>query len=176
MKSFLKAFSVAVVAFAFPAYAADEDILPEPTDDISSYRTAGDWTIFQNATRGSCFITRTDESNGTAVQIGLTKDQQAGYIGVFSKTADIQEGVKDISILVNDNIYVGKSKAFSQSLNDGYKGGYVLSNNKQLRLDLEKGGTMVAFPDSPYMVIIDLKGAGNAIYEGRECNKKLQGE
>lgn len=173
MKFLFKACAVAAIALSSPAFANDEDILPVPTDEISVYREVGPWTVYQNDTRASCFITMTDETHGTAVQMGLTKDHMAGYVAVFSKTADVEEGViNDIALIINDNLYAGKSKTFSDPLREGYEGGYVLAD-KQMRLDLERGKELIAFPDSPRMIVVSLKRSGDAIYEARQCNQSL---
>ncbi len=178
MKSLTAGSLVLSFALATMAMASDEEaypeaeVLPEASDEIEKYRNAGDWSIYRNMTRGSCFMTRTDDYGG-AVQMGLTKDGNYGYVGVFVKGAEVEEGVKDIAIVVNDNIYVGESSSATHIEGD-YQGGYILSNNKQLRLDLEKADEMIAFPDAPYMVTVDLKGSRNAIFEVRKCTEELQ--
>lgn len=174
MKKFNLICAAVAFAVAAPAFAGDEDVLPMSTDEITMYRNAGDWSVHQNLTRKTCFISRSGE-NGGLIQMGLTKEEDYGYVGIFSKNLDVEEGIKEIAILVNDNVYVGHSKGVTHNLEGGYKGGYVLGQGKEFRMDLEKGEELIAFPDSPYVYIVNLKGSSNAIYEARKCTNELQG-
>lgn len=146
----------------------EADVLPEATDEVERYRAAGDWTVYANLTRKTCFMTRLYD-NGGAVQMGLTKDGEYGYIGVFVKGAEVEGDIEDVTALINDNIYTGKGYPATH-----LEGGYILANNTKLRYDLGKGEKMVAFPDSGYGVIVDLKAVGNAIFEVRKCTEELQ--
>ncbi len=146
--------------------------MPEASDVVETYRTAGDWAIFANKTRKNCYMEKTDDFGG-AIQMGLTKSGEYGYIGMFIKGAEIEQDVTDIAISVNGNVYVGEANAATH-LEGGYQGGYILSNNPQLRYDLGKADEMYAFPDAPYMVTVDLKGARNAIFEVRKCTEELR--
>ena len=159
---------------ATPAFAADQDVLPVNTDEIAQYRNVGDWGVHENLTRGSCFISRADDA-GHLVQIGLTRDNDYGYIGIFQKGIELEEGTNAVAIVVNGNLYVGESKTVAHGASDGYQGGYVIANDKQLRLDLEQQKEMIVFPDQPFTVTVNLDHVRNAIYEARECTRKLQG-
>jgi len=152
--------------------SAEAEVLPEASDDVERYRAAGEWTVYANLTRKTCFMTRLYD-NGGAVQMGLTKNGEYGYIGVFVKGAEVEGDIDDVTALINDNIYIGKGYPATH-LADGYQGGYILANNTKLRYDLGKGEEMVAFPDTGYGVIVDLKAAGNAIFEVRKCTEELQ--
>jgi len=160
-----------------PALAADQDVLPLNSDEIVQYRNVGQWVVHENRTRGSCFISRSDDA-GHLVQIGLTKDSDYGYVGIFQKGIELQEGTNAVAILVNDYLYVGESKAVVHGTSGGYDGGYVLAegeNRKQLRRDLEKQKEMIIFPDKPYAVKVNLDHVRNAIFEARACTKELRG-
>ncbi len=180
----LKFTSIAVsIALSIPAIAsateeqtgyAEAEVLPSATDEIGKYRRAGEWTVFENKTRKSCFMTRTDESGG-AVQMGLTKSGEYGYIGIFVKGAQVEDEIKEVAIVVNGNVYVGEANPATH-LEGNYQGGYILANNTKLRHDLGKGDELVAFPDAPYSVLVDLKDAGKAIFEVRKCTSELQEE
>jgi hypothetical protein len=174
MKMIPKTIAVLLLGAAMPALAADQDVLPVNTDEFAQYRNVGEWGVHENLTRGSCFISRTDDA-GHLVQIGLTKDNEYGYIGIFQKGAKLEEGSNDVAIVVNGNLYVGVAKTVAHGASDGYEGGYVIANDKQLRLDLEKQKEMVVFPDKPFTITVNLDHVRNAIYEARECTKKLQG-
>ncbi len=174
MNTISKIIAVLLLGAATPALAADQDILPLNTDEIAQYRNVGDWVVHQNITRGSCFISRSDDA-GHLVQIGLTRDSDYGYIGIFQKGVELEEGTNAVAIVVNGNLYVGESKTVAHGASEGYQGGYVLANDKQLRLDVEQQGEMIVFPDKPFTVTVNLDHVRNAIYEARECTKKLQG-
>lgn len=177
MNVITKSIAVLLLGAATPALAADQDVLPLNSDEIAQYRNVGDWVVHENRTRGSCFISRSDDA-GHLVQIGLTKDSDYGYIGIFQKGIELEEGTNAVAILVNGNLYVGESKTVVHGASDDYQGGYVIAsdeNKKQLRLDLEKQKEMIVFPDKPFTVTVNLDHVRNAIYEARECTTKLQG-
>lgn len=174
MKMITRTITALLLAAATPALAADQDVLPLNTDEIAHYRDVGQWGVHENLTRGSCFISRADDA-GHLVQIGLTKDNDYGYIGIFQKGIELEEGTNAVAIVVNGNLYVGQSKTVAHGASDGYQGGYVIANDKQLRLDLEQQDEMVVFPDQPFTVTVQLDRVRNAIYEARECTRKLQG-
>lgn len=150
----------------------EAEVLPEASDEIRRYRKAGDWVIYENLTRSTCFMTRNYE-NGGAVQMGLTKDGKYGYIGVFVKGAEVEEEIEDVTVLVNGNLYTGKGYP-AVHLEGDFQGGYLLANNTRLRYDLGKGEELIAYPDQGYGVTFDLKAAGNAIFEVRKCTEELQ--
>ncbi|WP_129431644.1 hypothetical protein [Roseovarius sp. A46] len=172
-----KTIAIFLLCAATPALAADQDVLPLNSDEIAQYRNVGEWVVHENRTRGSCFISRSD-AEGHLVQIGLTNDNNYGYIGIFQRGIELEEGTNAVAILVNGNLYVGASKAVVHGASGDYQGGYVIANDenkKQLRLDLEKQKEMIVFPDKPFTVTVNLDHVRNAIYEARECTTKLQG-
>lgn len=178
MKFLAHVSAVAIALTALPALATEEtdtDVLPSASDVFEVYRKAGAWTVYEDLTRGSCLMTLAGE-NDTVVQIGLTKDLEYGYLGVFSKTFEVEEGTNEIAILVNENVYVGEARSMGGNLRDGYKGGYILSDNTDLRLDIERSEELVAFPDTGYTIGVGLKGARNAIFEVRKCTEELQAQ
>lgn len=156
------------------AWAADEDVLPLASDDIAKYREAGEWTVFENRTRKSCFISRSDDA-GNLVQMGLTRNNLFGYVGIFRKDAEIPEGEEAVAVIVNDNLYVGSAKNVVTGASGNYSGGYILANDRQFRIDLEKSAEMIVFPDMPFSVTVNLGRARDAIFEARECTGKLRG-
>jgi len=175
MNKISRALTAMMILVAGPAIAANEDILPINTDEIAKYRNVSEWTVYENRTRGTCFISRSDAS-GNLVQMGLTKNTEYGYIGIFKKGADVTEDDEMVEVIINDTVYVGTAKKLIHGASGDYKGGYILANDKQVRLDLERAREMVIFPESPYTVSIDLTGGvRNAIYEARECTRKLHG-
>ncbi|SLN46011.1 hypothetical protein ROA7450_02249 [Roseovarius albus] len=173
MKKFYNTCAAIAVVLASPAIASDADVLPSADDDIAIYRTAGPWTVYQNNTRKHCLIAQKGD-NGGLVQMGLSKSGDYGYVGAFSQSAEVQEGLKEVVVLVNDNVYTGEASGVGTGLEDGYKGGYIRVNNPNFVKDLEKEGEMIAFPDTPYIYTINLAGTKNAIYEARKCTEELQ--
>lgn len=149
------------------ANAQDDAVLPTTDDNVEVYWNAAFWTIFKNNSRQSCFIEWRSET--TAVQAGLTKDLSSGYLGAFIKDFETVEGDRAVAILLNGNLYVGTSTTVTQTLSDGFKGGYVLVNNPRFVSDLEEASEFVAFPDSPNTITVTLKTPKNAIDRAREC-------
>lgn len=173
MNKISRAFVATLLLVATPALAATEDVLPVSTDEISTYRGAGEWTVRANETRGTCFISRSDDE-GYLVQMGFTKNSQYGYVGIFKKGADVGEKDEAVAIAINGNLYIGSVKKLVHGASGGYQGGYVVTNDRQLRLDLESQNEMVIFPESPYTVTVNLKDVRNAIFEARKCTRELQ--
>tara|TARA_Y100001933_G_scaffold241705_1_gene268671 strand:- start:5221 stop:5919 length:699 start_codon:yes stop_codon:yes gene_type:complete len=172
-----QAVNLLLLVAATSAIAADQHVLPLSTDQIAHYRDVGEWIVHENRTRGSCFISRTDAA-GHLVQIGLTKDRDYGYIGIFQKGVELGEGTNDVAILINGNLYAGASKNVVQGASGDYRGGQVVAsdaNRKQLRRDLEQQKEMIVFPDKPFTVSVNLDHMRNAIFEARECTTKLHG-
>ncbi|MEM9497058.1 MAG: hypothetical protein AAGA28_03975 [Pseudomonadota bacterium] len=164
----------AMTAFTTPASAQSaQDVLPLTTDDIEKARTWGKWQILRNKTRGHCLGTKSDDSG--VVQMGVTADETMGYVGVFVKQ-DVEAGESDeIVIEVGGETFVGESSGPVGGLGDGWHGGYVLANNQNFRKAIEASDTMVAFPDAPYAVVLNIAGSGDAIYEIAKCSRELAG-
>jgi hypothetical protein len=163
------------IAAAAPLTAQPEDVLPVRGDEISEYRSAGAWNIRQNATRNSCFASYKSDS-GAIVQFGLTRDEQAGYLGLFSNLAGDVADRQEIAVLVNGNLYVGEARGVDPSIEDGYTGGYILINNPEFVSDVEQAKELVAFPETPASYVVDMHGASNAVYEVRKCTRELKAE
>ena len=183
MKSLYLACAAAVALSASAAFASDDDdtrpaqdVLPTVGDAIEPFRNARGWTVYKNLSRQSCFITKSDEDEHSAIQMGLTLDQRYGYVGAFVKGIEPEEGNKHIAVIVNGNLYVGEGTVLEQELPSGLRGGYFLTDSKKFVKDLESSKELIAFPDSPFVVTMDLKGIKPAIYEARECMKELRGE
>lgn len=152
---------------ATSSHAADESILPAAGDKVDTYWDAKYWTVFKNTTRQSCFVEWRGETS--AVQAGLTKAQDAGYLGAFLKDAEFPEGERDVTIVLNGTYYTGKATTVSQSLSGGFNGAYIVVTNPQFVRDLEEAREFVAFQDTPYTVKVALKTPRNAIERVRIC-------
>ncbi|WP_127113950.1 hypothetical protein [Shimia sediminis] len=159
--------AAAMICAASVSHAADESILPTAGDTIETYWSAKWWTVFKNTTRQSCFIEWRGETS--AVQAGLTKAQDAGYLGAFLKDVEFPEGEREVAIVLNGNLYVGNATTVSQSLSGGFTGAYIVVNNPRFITDLEEAREFVAFQDTPNTVTVSLKTPRNAIERARIC-------
>ena len=156
------------ICTASMAYAADEDVLPESTDQIEEFWKATFWTIYKNNTRQSCFIEWRGETS--VVQAGLTKAQDSLYFGAFLKDFEpTNQGDQPIAISLNGNLYVGGTTTVSGKLPDGFEGAYIVVNNPQFVSDLEEAREFVAFPNSPNTATVTLTTPRNAIGRARDC-------
>jgi len=77
------------ISLAATAYA-QSDVLPSANATFEGWGEESGWNILIDKSRNTCFIEAID-SNETVVQMGLTADHKLGYLGVFSKTLEIEE-------------------------------------------------------------------------------------
>lgn len=164
--------ALALCLGATTAMAADDFVLPTTMDEIKTFRNVSGWTVYQDKTSKSCFFSKGTEDGNALVQMGLTKNSAFGYIGLFSKGVEPETKAENIAVVINDNIYVGMVNQVRQTAN-GYHGGYLVGLTEELRKDLNNADEIVAFPDTPYIYIINLKGVKNAIFETRKCMEEL---
>src|SRR6187399_1831276 len=80
----LIAATAAAISSATAAYTQDQSPLPLASDVLVRY---GDdvegWTVYANKTRGDCLIVHSFGPG--SVQMGVTANQEIGYLGVFTK-------------------------------------------------------------------------------------------
>lgn len=173
MNKFFPALAALAIAAASPlSAAAPEDVLPQHGDEISKFRHANGWTIRQNMTRKNCFASY-QTGSGAIVQFGFVEDESAGYLGLFSSNAATPKVNQEVAFIANGNIYTGIATGVGASVSDGYKGGYVVVNNRDFARDIAKGKELVVFPETPEAYIVDMSGAGIAAYEVRKCTGKI---
>ena len=159
---------VAAFAFAMAAYAQSPlpkagDVLVRYGDDVEG------WTVYTNQTRGDCLIVR---SYGPAsVQMGVTANQEVGYLGVFTKEdIGLQNGTKsEIFVSIGGHLYSGVATSTSGELKGGYSGGYILTDNPGFKRDVAKKYEMIVFPETKGAFVVDLKGTYKAMAMGRKC-------
>jgi hypothetical protein len=165
----------ALSAIAIASVAWAEDPIPESGDSLSVFKEMGEWTIYADATRGSCLAERVD-SEGNAMQMGLTKDGSAAYVGVFT-LAEVDFRRNDpIAIAVDGKIFEGKSHGVrSKKLVGGQHGGYIITNNPELVDAIANGEKLIAFPEKVGVFEVDLTGTKVAIDEIRTCTAGLAG-
>ena len=174
MRNFMRLIAVASVALssAMAAHAQTQNPLPKASDVLVRY---GDdiegWTVYANQTRGDCLIVRQD--GPSSVQMGVTANQEVGYLGVFTK-ADIglQNGNQsEIFVSIADHLYSGVATSTSGELKGGYSGGYILTDDPKFKRDVAKQYEMIVFPETKGTFVVDLKGTYKAMAMGRKCLK-----
>ncbi|CAN7227438.1 hypothetical protein LJR245_000826 [Rhizobium leguminosarum] len=172
MRNFMRLIAATSVALssAMAAYAQDQSPLPAASDVLVRY---GDdvegWTVYANRTRGDCLIVRSDGPN--SVQMGVTANQEVGYLGVFTK-ADIglQNGNQSqIFVSIAGHLYSGMATSTSGVLKGGYSGGYILTDDPNFKRDVAKQYEMIVFPETKGTFVVDLKGTYKAMAMGRKC-------
>ena len=161
LKKTFAGIALATALFAGSAFA----------ETFEKYGEVEGWNVFIDHSKKSCMIEKSDDV-GHVVQMGLTRNREVGYLGVFrSGEADIVSGEKrDVAILIGDNIYTGKSTGMRGNITEGYSGGYVVSDNPQFVKDIREQYTMTVFPNQKYTFTVDLTGTYKAIDLGRKCN------
>ena len=162
----------AALSSATAAYAQTQNPLPKASDVLVRY---GDdvegWTVYANQTRGNCLIVRQD--GPSSVQMGVTANQEVGYLGVFTKEdIGLQNGTKSkIFISIDGHLYGGDATSSSGELTRGYSGGYILTNDPKFKRDVAKRYKMTVFPETKAAFVVDLKGTYKAMAAGRKCLK-----
>ena len=169
LMTLIAATSVALSS-ATAAYAQTQNPLPKASDVLVRYgEDVEGWTVYANQTRGDCLIVRSDGPN--SVQMGVTANQEVGYLGVFTK-ADIglQDGNKsEIFVSIAGNLYAGVATTTSGELKDGYSGGYILTDDPNFKRDVAKKYKMIVFPETKGTFVVDLTGTFKAMAMGRKC-------
>ncbi len=169
-------FAIALAVFsasAVPTLA--QDVLPSSGDSFTIYGEVEDWTIYLDNDRGTCLAERSD-IEGNVIQMGLTKDQKYGYVGVFTKADIDTKGRQEIAIAVDGEVFAGESHGIkSKKLGGEYSGGYILTNNPDMVTAIANGKTLVAFPEKTGAFTVDLTGTKRAIEEARKCTQEATG-
>lgn len=163
-------------ALAATAVLADSDSpVPSSADQFTVYKDLGDWTVYADGTTKTCLAERVD-GMGNAFQMGLTKDHQYGYIGVFTQ-ADVKiPASQEIEVIVDGKAFVGKSYGIkSKKLRGDYTGGYALTQSQEFVDAIANGEVLIAFPEKEGLFVIDLTGTKKAIEETRACNMEITG-
>jgi hypothetical protein len=171
----LKLVASAAVATVFASQAlAASDVLPSMDSTFTEWGEESGWTIYVDEGRGSCLIERMDE-NANVVQMGLTKDHEFGYLGVFTQNAEVANRKKPIVLSLDGNLYSADAKPKTKNLADGYVGGYFLTNNPGFVEDVMKKYEMIVFPEDSYAFTVSLDGTLKAIEAARKCNMEQNG-
>ncbi|WP_068113372.1 hypothetical protein [Tropicimonas marinistellae] len=175
MKKFTRLAATAIIGIvASHAVFASDEVLPSSDSTFRAWGEESGWNILVDEGRNSCLIEKMDE-NANVIQMGLTKDHEFGYLGVFTKNVDLEGRKEPIVISLGDNLYSGESRQKTKNLADGYMGGYVLTNNPNFVEDIMKQYEMVVFPEDTYAWIVSLDGTMKAIEAARKCNLEVGG-
>jgi hypothetical protein len=172
MRYFMAGLAAASMALSFATAASAQNPVPDASDVLAKYGEVGGWTIYANQTRGDCLLVRS--FGPSSVQMGVTANQDVGYLGVFTKEdIGLQNGKQSkVFISIDGRQYGGEATSTSGELTRGYSGGYILSDDPNLKRDLAKRYKMIVFPETKAAFVVDLKGTYKAMAAGRKCLKQ----
>jgi len=174
-KHTLTALLVAACATLSSAATAQESvaILPSADSVFTKWGEESGWTIYADRTRNSCLIERVDEFENV-VQMGVTEITSIGYMGVFTKSdIELEDGVDPVAVAFDDEIFVGTAQTLTDHLPEGYKGGYIVTDDPEFVDLVRRKYEMVVFPNQDYALIINLDGSLKAIDAARDCFAEL---
>lgn len=160
----------AAIAAVSATFAMAETAGPG-TAGFTKYDVVEGWNVFVDNEKKSCLIERTDAA-GNVVQMGLTKDQQFGYVGVFSKgDTGIKKGKKsEIFLDIDGVLFSSEATGMKGNVTKGYSGGYILANNPVFIDALATKYVMTVFPKQDAVFTVDLHGTYKAMEMARKCN------
>lgn len=169
------ALAAVLLAGLAPAAWAEGSPIPSGSETLTVYAEVEDWTIYSDSATMTCLAERRDDA-GNAVQMGLTKDKEFAYIGVFTHGELPKRDGDKVIIAIDGVTFSGEVKRISsKKLSEGYNGGYLLTNNPDFVKAVAEGKELVAFPESPVAFIVDLTGTKAAIETARKCNSETAG-
>jgi hypothetical protein len=171
MRNFLTLIAATSVALSSAMAAYAQAPVPKASDVLVKYGEVEGWTVFTNQTRGDCLIVR-DYGSGS-VQMGVTANQEVGYLGVFSKEdIGLKNGTKsEVFVSIGGHLYGGVATSTHGELKGGYSGGYILTDNPEFKRAVAKKYEMTVFPETKGAFVVDLKGTYKAMAMGRKCLK-----
>jgi hypothetical protein len=172
MRKFVTLITVTSAVLSFSIGALAQNPVPKASDVLVKYGEVENWTVYANQTRGDCLIVR--EYGLGSVQMGVTADQEVGYLGVFTKEdIGLRNGTKsEIFVTIGGNLYGGIATSTKGELKGGYSGGYILTDDPTFKRDLAKQYEMIVFPETKGTFVVDLKGTYKAMAMGRKCLKQ----
>ena len=145
------------------------------SDSHTFYGSAGGWNVFVDSKKNTCFIEATDDF-GYVVQMGLAReDRSVAYIGIFTKAeTDIEaDQKKGVAIKLGDNLYAGEATGMHGNIPEGYSGGYILTDDPEIVMQIQKQPEMLVFPENSNGFVLDLTGTNKAIEMGKKCNAEI---
>ncbi|MFD3189056.1 hypothetical protein ACFMPD_02120 [Sedimentitalea sp. HM32M-2] len=173
--NFLIKVAAAACVIAGATGAIADSTVPPGNDGFTKFGEVGDWNVFVDNERRSCLIERASDNN--VVQMGLTKDHQFGYLGVFAKgDTGITSGEKEeIFIVIDDAVFSSVATGMKGNVTEGYSGGYILANNPEFIDAVANKHEMIVFPEKEAMFAVDLTGTKKAMEMARTCNAEQGG-
>ena len=166
---------VGAIAAVFATYAIAKDevsVLPNADSVFIKWGEESGWTIYSDRSRNSCLIERVDE-NGDVVQMGLTEIRSIGYLGIFTKAnINLKDGEDPVIVAFDDALFSGLATTKTKHLPDGYKGGYILTDDPNFVDLVKRKYEMVVFPDKDYAIVINLLGSLEAIEAAGRCTEE----
>ncbi len=170
MSKFIASACAAVLAIHMAIPAQANDALPKDNEAFGIYDTVGDWTIYTIKSRKSCLAEKLFGNGELAMQMGATRDQSKGYLGVFT-TEDVelrrkQKVMLDIDGQSFESTGIAKR---TRKLRNGYRGGYIAVTSKALADALADGHTLVVTPARTQAFELSLDGLGKAMEVGARC-------
>jgi hypothetical protein len=167
MRTFITHIVATSVALSVAMAAYADNPLPKASDVLVKYGEVEGWTVYTNQTRGDCLIVRSD--GPSSVQMGVTANQEVGYLGVFTKVdIGLKSGTQSqIFVSIDGHLYGGV--ATTTDAKGGYSGGYILADDPNFKRDVAKKYKMIVFPETKGAFVVDLKGTFKAMAMGRKC-------
>ncbi len=143
-------------------------------ETFNKYGAVEGWNVFVDVEKQACLIEAVDPLENV-VQIGLTNDKEAAYVGAFTKAeTDIKAGnVEDVVLDIDGKLYVGEAKELRGNITKGYSGGYVRSDDPQFIEDIAKSRFMTVFPEKDFAFSVNLAGTFKAIEMAKKCQSEL---
>jgi len=106
MRNFMALLAAASAALSFATAASAQNPVPDASDKLVQYGEVGGWTIYANQTKGDCLIVRS--FGPSSVQMGVTANQDVGYLGVFTKEdIGLQNGTQSKVFISIDGRHYG---------------------------------------------------------------------
>lgn len=170
MNRLFRAAFVVAMALGAAAPLSAQDVLPQENEAYSIYDTVGDWTIYTINSRKSCLAEKLFGNGELVMQMGATKDQSKGYLGVFT-TEDVEiRRRQNVTLDVDGQTFESKGIAKrNRKLRNGYRGGYIAVTTKALVDALASGSMLTVTPARTASYVLDLDGLGDAMKVGSQC-------
>jgi hypothetical protein len=134
------------------------------------------WHVMVDIARGTCLIERSGIDNNV-IQMGITRDGNFGYVGLFSQNAAVLEDreLRRVEIEMGDSVYFGTVVGVSGRLRGGYSGGYVITRDVEFFDDIARQFEMVIRVEGLDPIVVDLGGTLRAVEAARKCLEEQTG-
>jgi hypothetical protein len=183
MKLAISSMLGAAIALSLSAPMADAQSMLDPSDvanvlpgndGFRLYRAG--WHVMIDIARGTCLIERSGIDNNV-VQMGLTRDGNFGYIGLFSQnTAALSDGeMRPVAIQLGDDSYAGTVVGVEGRLRGGFGGGYVVTQDVGFFEAIAQEFEMVISVAGLDPITVNLSGTLRAIEDARACLQEQSG-